>query len=182
MRANCGTVCLKVMMNDVCMIGTYQHESHWTGQSNDVALRRKKKIAHKDMRLAVELSNHELKKKKWAVKEVLEDERSRRKEMCAVKDHSAGEKSKSSVAVCPVRRQCPRFQAPGYKMQSWARPGSSRISRLGGRANGALHCCPKIHCNPITLKAPQLLRRRTAGSPRRDKRPPPPQCDLIYIS
>ena len=163
-------------MNDVCMIGTYQHESHWARQSKEVALRRARKeildSAKYDMRLAVELSNHELMKKKWAVKEVLEDERSRRKEMCAVKDHSAGERSKSSVAVCPVRRQCPRFQAPGYKMQSWARPGSSWISRLGGRANGALHCCTNIHCNPITLKAPQLLRRRTAGSPRRDKKTP----------
>jgi hypothetical protein len=94
--------------------------------------------------------------------------------MYAVKDHSAGQRSESSVAVCPVRRQCPRSQAPGYKMQSWARPGSLRISGLEGRANGAFHCCTNIHCNPITLKAPQLLRGRTAGSPRRDEKPPHP--------
>jgi hypothetical protein len=35
------------MMNDVCMIGTYQHETHWALQSNDVALRRKKKDSAK---------------------------------------------------------------------------------------------------------------------------------------
>ena len=48
--------------------------------------------------------------------------------------------TKSSVAVYPVRRQCPRFQASGYTetVQSWLRPGSSRIPRLGGRANALL--------------------------------------------
>ena len=77
------------------------------------------------------------------------------------------------MAVCPVRRQCPRFQAPGYtEVQSWTRPGSLRISRLGGRANGALHYCTNNHCNPITLEAPQLLHGRTAGSPCRDKNAP----------
>ena len=81
-------------------------------------------------------------------------------------------KDQSSVAVYPVRRQCPRFQASGYTihiMQSWSRPGSSRIPRLGGRANGALGNPTDSHCNPITRKAPHLLQRRTAGSPCRDK-------------
>ena len=47
------------------------------------------------------------------------------------------QQTESSVAVYPVRRQCPRFQASGYTeaVQSWLRPGSSRIPRLGGRAN-----------------------------------------------
>ena len=86
-------------------------------------------------------------------------------------------KDQSSVAVYPVRRQCPRFQASGYTihiMQSWSRPGSSRIPRLGGRANGALGNPTDNHCNPITRKAPHLLQRRTAGSPCRDKITPIP--------
>ena len=87
------------------------------------------------------------------------------------------------MAVCPVRRQCSRFQAPGYtEVQGWTRPGSSRISRLGGWANGALHCCTNSHCNPITLEAPQLLHGRTAGSPCRDGNGPGSLITIITES
>ncbi len=50
------------------------------------------------------------------------------------------QQTESSVAVYPVRRQCPRFQASGYTeaVQSWLRPGSSRIPRLRSRANALL--------------------------------------------
>ena len=71
-----------------------------------------------------------------------------------------------------------------HNVQSCSRPGSSRIPRLGGRANDpafgtcvywwTLHTFPtSIHCNFITRKAPRLLRARTAGSTRRDKTLPP---------
>ena len=75
-----------------------------------------------------------------------------------------------------VRGSLPRTQTVSeisgariHAVQSWSRPGSSRIPRLRGWANGALGNPTDSHCNPITRKAPQLLQGRTAGSPCRDK-------------
>ena len=70
------------------------------------------------------------------------------------------------MAVCPVADSVQDFR----HQDSWIRPGSSRIPRLGGRANGALGNPTDSHCNPITRKAPPFLHRRSVGSPCRDKK------------
>ena len=85
------------------------------------------------------------------------------------------------MAVCPVRRQCPRCQASGFTDHdqgphgypvSEGRP-MTLLSVLVSTDIAFLLSLLTFTVTPHTRKAPQLLHRRTAGSLCRDTEPKP---------
>ena len=86
-----------------------------------------------------------------------------------------------SVAVCPVRRQCPRCQASGFTDHDQGPHGypvlegrpMTLLSVLVSTGGTFIRSLLTFTVTPHTRKAPQLLHRRTAGSLCRDTEPKP---------
>ena len=90
-----------------------------------------------------------------------------------------------SVAVYPVRRQCPRCQASGFTDHDQGPHGypvlegrpMTLLSVLVSTGGTFIRSLLTFTVTPHTRKAPQLLHGRTAGSPCRDIKPRPEEAE-----